>query len=378
MIRRRLPVDSKLFLLTMEADLVSGMLVQEVSVRAQLSTEGIEWIRGVYHPFGFRAIATWANRIIQLLVSIHINKIGVIHCWGTPAGAIGSVLSVLTRRPLIIDSYEPHAESMVENGTWKRNSFAFKILFWFEKVQTRRAKYLISANAGMKAYAKVKYGCELENMLVKPACVNFDLFQGKNYKSISLLKELKLEGMIVCVYAGKFGGIYLEKETFDFFKTASDYWGEKFRVLLMTRHSPTEVSAYCRGSGLDPDIVQVRFVPHHQIADYLGLASFAITPVKPVPTKRYCTPIKNGEYWAMGLPVVIPANISDDSDIIRNNHIGAVLEELNKQAYHEAVIKIDALLSEPRSVLAQKIRAVAMRYRNFEIAEGVYEAIYGR
>ena len=108
----------------------------------------------------------------------------------------------------------------------------------------------------------------------------------------------------------------------------------------------------------------------------MGLADFAITPVKPVPTKRYCTPIKDGEYWAMGLPVVIPENISDDSGIIREQDIGAILQRFDTEAYKEAVMKIDDLLQMPGRF--EKIRSVARQYRGFEIANEVYAKVYGQ
>jgi glycosyltransferase involved in cell wall biosynthesis len=108
----------------------------------------------------------------------------------------------------------------------------------------------------------------------------------------------------------------------------------------------------------------------------MGLADFALTPVKPIPTKQYCTPIKDGEYWALGLPVVIPRNISDDSDIIQKNDIGAVLESLNAESYKKAVLKIDSLIKQPRKQNFDKIRSIAQRYRSFEIAEMVYKNLY--
>ena len=118
------------------------------------------------------------------------------------------------------------------------------------------------------------------------------------------------------------------------------------------------------------------FVPHAKIPRYLGLADFAVTPVRPVPTKRYCTPIKDGEYWALGLPVVITANISDDSQIISETAIGAVLQDLNVDAYHTAVQQIDHLLHKPRKENYDAIRAIAKKYRSFEIAERVYSQVY--
>ena len=102
-----------------------------------------------------------------------------------------------------------------------------------------------------------------------------------------------------------------------------------------------------------------------------------ITPVKPIETKRYCSPIKDGEYWALGLPVVITKNISDDSDIIKKNNIGSVLDNLNNEAYLKSVKEIDELLkNQTRKDLYSKIRAIAESHRNFNIAKKIYNTIY--
>jgi hypothetical protein len=194
-----------------------------------------------------------------------------------------------------------------------------------------------------------------------------------------LLDELKLQNKIVGVYAGKFGGIYLEHEVFEFFKVAENYWGDKFRALILSAHSKEEIENYALKSGVNPTIIVHKFVAHHEIPNYIGLGDFGITPVKPIPTKRYCTPIKDGEYWALGLPVVITKGISDDSDIIKKYKIGSVLEELNEKNYLKAIQEIDVLLkNNTRMELYNKIRPIAEKYRNFDIAEKVYKEIYGK
>lgn len=215
-------------------------------------------------------------------------------------------------------------------------------------------------------------------MLVKPACVDLDQFNLISARDEDLAAELGLTGKLVAVYAGKLGGIYLDKEVFDFLKAAHDRWGDRFRTLLLTGHSEQEIESFCRNAGLDRAVVVTRFVPHHEVPRYLALADFALTPVKPVPTKRYCTPIKDGEYWAMGLPVVIPAGISDDSAIIQREGIGAVLVSLTAESYRAALDTIESLLTVPKDQRQRKIRDVAFRYRNYTIAEAVYKQVYGR
>lgn len=330
-----------------------------------------------YHPLSLKGLMMWIRLVFKLLKTIRKEKIDVIHCWCTPAGMIGYILSLLTGRPLIIDSYEPHAETMVENGVWKKNGLVYSLLFFFEKRLTKRAKYLIATTEGMKSYAKEKYHFYGNNIYVKPACVNLTLFSEANLKNNRLVEELKLQDKIVGVYAGKFGGIYLEEDIFDFFKVAENYWGDKFRALILSAHTKLEIDNYASKSNINPKTIVHRFVAHQEIPNYIGLGDFGITPVKPIPTKRYCTPIKDGEYWAMGLPIVITKNISDDSDIIKNNKIGSVLEELNNKAYLKAIKEIDELLSNnSREELYQKIRPIAEKYRNYSLADEIYSKIY--
>ncbi len=360
--------DSKIFLLT-----------QEKNEKPQFPyLAKINFVPTTYNALGVKAAWGWIKTVIKLIGLIRKEKIDTIHAWCTPAGMIGYILSVLTGRELIIDSFEPHAEAMVENGEWEKNSFAFKLLFRFEKLQAHRAKHLIAISSKMKKYAEEKYFLKRDLDFVKPACVNLSLFSEKNRKNPELLKKLQLENKIVGVYAGKFGGIYLEKEAFDFFKTAETYWGDKFRALILTSNTPEEIENLRKRSGLKPETVIRLFVPHAEIANYIGLGDFAFTPVKSISTKACCSPIKDGEYWALGLPVVITKNISDDSDIIKNNQIGSVLEELNEKAYLKAVTEIDELLHKySAQELYKKIRAIAEKYRNFSIAQEIYNKIYG-
>ena len=272
----------------------------------------------------------------------------------------------------------PHSEACVENGAWKKNSLAFKLLFFLEKKQVHQATEVIGTVSKMFEYAKEKYACDVKRFYTKPACVDLGLFNDSKLKNETLINELALNDKLVCVYAGKLGGIYYEQETFNFFKAGYDFWGDHFRVLLLSSHSNEEINAYLELVELPSKILIKKFVPHHEVSTYMGLGDFAITPVKPVPSKRYCTPIKNGEYWALGLPVVITPNISDDSDIIEQNKIGAIWRDTSSEGCLAAIKTIDELLkNNTREELYQKIRPIAEKYRNFSIAEKVYKEIYG-
>ena len=109
----------------------------------------------------------------------------------------------------------------------------------------------------------------------------------------------------------------------------------------------------------------------------MGLGDFAICPMKPLPSRRYGTPIKDGEYWALGLPIVIPDQISDDSEIIKKHKIGSILAGFNSESYKRSVLEIQELLNgKTRKEIYNSIRPLAEKYRNYSIAENVYETIY--
>lgn len=362
----QLSPESKIYLVTLEKENKHQII--------EIEGSNIINVRYKYSAFGLAASFEWLKNIISLKKIIKKNNIGFIHAFCTPAGMIGYLLSKLSGKPLILDSYEPHAESMVENGEWKINSLSYKILFHFEKKQTQRASTIIGTTQGMRNYALEKYNVKIQNFYVKPACVDLVTFNLDARKNVQLVDELHLNDKIVCVYAGKFGGIYLKEEVFEFYKACYLKWKEDFVALLLTSHPEEEINTLISQYNLPKSIFRIIFVPHAHIHKYIGLGDFAITPVKPVNTKKYCTPIKDGEYWALGLPVVITKNISIDSDIIRSNNIGYVISETNVDEYEKAIEKISTLLKD--KTLALKIREVAEKERNYSISENIYHSIY--
>lgn len=363
-----LPQDSVIHLVTLERSGPEGAREVEPGIHVHAFR---------YMPFGLKAMGKMVGLIWYCMRLIRREQVQSIHAWCTPAGMVGYLLSVLSGRPLVLDSYEPHAESMVENGTWQRTDAAFRILFKFERWQSRRAVAHIACAEGMRDYACSKYEARCERFFVKPACVDLGRFSIEHRKDPGRLRELGLEGKLLAVYAGKFEGIYLGQEVFDLLRVARDHWGERFHVLLLTAHPEAELERYMQVAGLDRSMFTIRLVPHAEVPVFMGLADFALTPVRSVPTKRYCTPIKDGEYWALGLPVLITPDISDDSRIIAEAGAGVVLEGLDTASYRRAVLAMDVILGEGLEVLCKRIRPLAEKYRNFGVAERIYRSIYG-
>ncbi len=346
------------------------------TIKQELLAYNIVLVPEKYHRAGAAKYFFLAINFLKHLLFIFSKGVKHIHTFCTPAGGYGYILSKFSGRPLIVDSYEPHSEYMLDCGVWKEDQFAFKVLNILEKKQAQRAKYLIAATRAIVGHSEKKFGIDISPWDVKPACVDLERFSFHEGKAKKLREQLQFADKIVCVYAGKFGDFYLKEEVFEFYKVAFDYWKERFHVLLLSDITATELDEYCHQFQLNRSAFTLVMAPHNLVPDYLSASDFGLSPYRPTFSKKFCTPIKNGEYWAVGLPVVITKNISIDSDLIEQNNIGYVLKELNTAEYLKAVYKIDELLNTDRAVLRNAIRRIAENNRSYAIAETIYKKIY--
>ncbi|MGZ5287610.1 MAG: hypothetical protein ACXWB9_10515, partial [Flavisolibacter sp.] len=329
-----------------------------------------------YHRAGLSKYFYSGFNMAKHIAYVFSKGIKYIHTFCTPAGGYGYLLSKMTGRKLVIDSYEPHAEYMLECGVWQKDQFAFRVLDALEKKQALHADHLIATTSTMIAHTEKRFGISIPEWDVKPACVDLDKFVYDADKASGMRKQLGFEGKIVCAYAGKFGDFYLKEEVFEFYQAAFEYWKEKFHVLLLSDIPPSDLDQYCTQFNLPRNAFTLIKSPHHMVPVYLSAADFGLSPYRPTPSKKFCTPIKNGEYWALGLPVLITKDISVDSDIIEKKNIGYVLKSLDPEEYKKAVKKMDQLLQSDRNELRKTIREVAVQQRSYTIAEKIYEKIY--
>ena len=121
----------------------------------------------------------------------------------------------------------------------------------------------------------------------------------------------------------------------------------------------------------------VACVSHDEVPSYLSAADFAFALYRPSISKKYLSPIKNGEYWANGLPVILTEGIGDDSQII-DSEGGGVTFSLEGNSLGKALERIEVIIkSGSREEVSKGIREIASRHRSFDIAREVYEKVYG-
>ena len=156
-IRNLIPVERKIIVVTSEQKHLAMTDEEIMKLNSDWRKKNM-FLRALkYKRFGIWKLLSAVGQLFSLYRLIKKEKIKIIHAFCTTAGSFAYLLSKLTGAILIIDSYEPHAEAQVENGTWKKNGLAYRILFAFEKRMTGQAAVIIGTTEGMRQYALEKF-----------------------------------------------------------------------------------------------------------------------------------------------------------------------------------------------------------------------------
>lgn len=314
---------------------------------------------------------------VKLFVLVRRRKIDVVICRGSMAAAFGVFLHRVLGKPFMVESFEPHADYMADGGTWKKNGIEYKFQKWIEQQCIDQAKMLFPVTRNYLK-ALIAAGVAHEKMYVMPCCVELDQFQYDRQAREKIRINLKVKDHhFVGVYAGKFGDIYLDEEAFDLFKRTYEFFNNKFFLIILTPHHREDILNRLVKVGIKKELAHVDFVDHAEVPQYLSAADFAFSLIRTSPSRKYCSPIKNGEYWANGLPVLLTKGVGDDEQIIHDHHVGAILD-LDADNLIIALQEVVNLLGTGRTTVAQTISRIANRYRHFDLIATGYHKILSK
>ena len=236
----------------------------------------------------------------------------------------------------------------------------------------RYARYLITLTESYRDYLEAVEEVPAERIRVIPCITNLRETRFSDEERTRVRRELGVGDAVTAVYAGKFGGLYYDHESFRILKDGFEYFDD-FRVLLLTPTDREYVLAQCGAFGIPEDRVFVGIVPRAEVPAYLSAADYAYSFVRPHPTGPFQCPIKHGEYWACGLPFIVPDQISDDCKVMREFSGGALLKHdlSNIRACH---VEMAAILADPQ--YRDEVRELAVRHKGIRLAGDVFSTIF--
>jgi glycosyltransferase involved in cell wall biosynthesis len=332
----------------------------------------------VSHPKG-NIFLTKANDFIyfpkQLIQICEEHRIDKMICRSPMAGALGYLAARKNNIPFVVESFEPHAESMIESGVWTKFDPRYWIELYFERQQVKAAGKIFPVSFHHKKRL-MEEGLSENKIMVMPCCVALEKFKFEAVKRSTIRLQLGIqENQIVAIYVGKYGGIYYDQEAFDLYRAAFYFFGESFRLIILTEQDRSEVLRKCLERGIDANHVFIHRAKHEEVNAYLSAADFAFSTIKPVPSRLYCSPIKNGEYWANGLPIVTEMNIGDDSDIIVREGGGVILDRNHPS---NAFQKLKELIAAGREHNSEEIQRLAQKHRSMDVVESIYRKEFNK
>jgi glycosyltransferase involved in cell wall biosynthesis len=285
---------------------------------------------------------------------------------GAPGGALANLVLKITGIPFFVESFEPHADYMKETKVWNKWSLRFLFQKRWEIEQCQNASGIMTVAEGYTQYLISQYSIE-EKIITVPCAVDPLVFKFNPVDRKSIRKRLKLKNeQVVGIYSGKFSGLYIELNELKILAPLFDFF-ENFKLLILTPHSINEVKSAMSKIHNTEENILIKKVPHNAIPEYLSAADFALSLNKSFPSGKYLSPIKIGEYWANGLPVLMTEGIGDERNFLEKEKGGVIFNENNLISSLE---KLQEILDDPNHRI--RIPELARKYRSFDKVKEAY------
>jgi glycosyltransferase involved in cell wall biosynthesis len=308
--------------------------------------------------------------IAQVKSSIGIAKAksyDLIWARGVTSGNIAFLTSVFSNIPFAVESFEPHTDYMIEGRVWTSNSVKAIIQRILENRMGKKAKILITVSELYATTIASKYQRSINSIFSMACAIDYKQFRYNKAKGLEIRKShnIKPEDH-VGIYVGKFGDIYYDDEFFNLISNLIQK-NHRIKTLILTPMLNHAIRQRARFN-IPVENMIIKSVAHHEVPGYLSASDFGYCPVKESESRRFCSPIKVGEYLANGLPIVISRGIGDDSELIEKNNWGLVLD-----FEKVSMDSINSILSLSRnSIYNQDIKP----FRDQEILYEKYKAIF--
>ncbi len=356
---------------------------QEISkIKDSLSGDHIVWFRTSWKSGRFKLIMKAVDFISGVIFSVFLilkYRISIVYSEAFPGAIISHYVTRMTNKSHMVHTFEPHADYMMECGVWKSKSWEFKLMKALEKKIAKKCTAIFTATQEYKNII-VSWGADEDRVHVTPSCVDTELFKFSQVKRDAIRKEQKLsEKDCVIAYLGKFGGMYMEEELFHFFRACDALRDEKigFRFWIFTRNDHEIIWKWIHKSGMKSERFLVTSLDRYQVSSYLSATDFGFVAVRQFPSKRFCSPIKDGEYWATGLPIIIPQGISDDYLLTEENELGVVIKSMDTTDLNQAASDVKQLFLRGFHVdNRNRISAFAMENRSIESSQLIFNTIF--
>lgn len=329
------------------------------AMRASLAAAGIYWYPLTYHK-RFPLLATGFDCLAGVLTGLYAtwrHRPAVVHSRGSIPAAMALVLQGLFRLQFLYDADSRLSEEYADNGHWSRQSVPFRVTARVEALARRTADRIVVLSRTLREDFVSQFGVRAPVEVI-PCCVEVERFQRDEGARALKREELGLHSEKLFVYVGKLGPRYLVSELFGLLKTARESLSDA-HLLILSGDAPEGFAAIANQHGLGPSAYTLKHASHAEVPQWLSAADAGLALIRSAGCERGSSPVKIGEYLAMGLPVVVTGGIGDYSELLARERVGVVLDGLDASAFRDGIGRLAALWQEG-DCLRARCRAIAV------------------
>lgn len=355
-------------------------VAQRDQLRAELSTQGIEWHWLRYHqrPSLPATIYDVLAGITKAGTLVKRNQIEMVHARGHIPATIALALKKRFGVKMIFDLRGLMAEEYVDAEHWRKNSLPYRITKSTERQILAATDAIVTLTERIWPIIREWDGLRgrTPHHEVIPCCVDLARFRFRDEERARRRSELGLADQFTIVYSGSLDGWYLTEKMADFFSGFLEV-SRGAHLLWLTTGSHDRVRQLMQSRNVGPEQYSVLSVAAAEVPSYLAAADAGLAFIKRCVSKLASSPTKNGEYLACGLPLIINAGIGDSDALINDWRAGVLVSEFTETEYAAAGYAIQAIAAAPGA--RDKARRVAEQLFALEaVGAERYASLYER
>lgn len=355
--------DLRLHLITFEQTQYLLSAEAQEQQRAAWAAENIIWHPLRWHSGSFKLFKKAYDLLVGLLLCLRLRLNGArsIMGLGTVAGSFAFMIAKLLGLRYYGYQFEPHSEFMLDCNVWPESSLAYRGLHYVEGLTSRHADILSTGTQHMMTRLAAE-GSPARTYLL-PSCVDEQRFQFTAAGRAAVRARYGLQdSQRVVLYLGKFGGIYYDAEIGEFFAALRQQQPD-LHLLVVTPDPVAHVTAVMVGAGLPADSYTITRSAYEEVPSYISAADFGLVAVPPLPSQRYRSPIKVGEYLCCGLPFLVCEGVSEDDIVARQYGVGVVVSGYTTAEAQRVLPEITRFLTADKAELRARCRQAGIAYR---------------
>ncbi|MEQ9298393.1 MAG: glycosyltransferase [Cyclobacteriaceae bacterium] len=345
-------------------------------IKKELATYGIYWYPLKFHSGSLLLLKKAYDFIQALMLIVRLRLLYNTKLFFSLANVSASIAIVLKKMlcmKMLVYSYEPHAEFMVDLGLWSRRSLKFKVLNYLETLAGQKAEFVLTGTKHM--VERLNALGSSAKVVRAPTAVDSAKFQFTQEGRDRIRSKFNMQHRKVFLYMGKFGDLYYTHEIAELFNAFKLHIPDAF-LMIITSTERSSVDAYVDQYVSDDDLLITGNLPYEEMSDYLSSADIGISGVPPAPSQRYRSPTKVAEYLLCGLPYITTKGVSEDDEYALKCNVGVVVENFSYDQANNQVEAVRDLLMEDHTLLRSRCRKVALEYRSIDRIDKALLDIY--